>query len=204
VGIALSGFLHGYSALGRDITAIAIVTILTLLYTFKGGMSTVIWTDVVQLTVYLTGTVIGVVTIVHLIPGGWHAAYTMAADAGKFHMFEFGWNFYAKYTFWSGLIGGAFLTTASHGTDQLIVMRLLASRNERSAKLALLASGVLVLFQFSLFLLARCSSSCTSCFRWPRALRALMPSIPLLSSRACRTESAACWSRPSSPQPCPI
>jgi SSS family transporter len=153
VAIALSGFLHGYSALGRDVTAIAIVTILTLLYTFKGGMSTVIWTDVVQLTVYLTGTVIGVVTIVHLIPGGWHAAYTMAADAGKFHMFEFGWNFYAKYTFWSGVIGGAFLTTASHGTDQLIVMRLLASRNERSAKLALLASGVLVLFQFSLFLL---------------------------------------------------
>jgi Na+/proline symporter len=153
VGIALSGLLHGYSDLGRDVTAIAIVIILTLLYTFKGGMATVIWTDVVQLSVYLTGTVIGLFTIAHLVPGGWHAAYAMAAAAGKFHVFYFGWNFYAKYTFWSGVIGGAFLTTASHGTDQLIVMRLLASRSERYAKMALVASGVLVFFQFALFLM---------------------------------------------------
>jgi Na+/proline symporter len=109
--------------------------------------------DVIQLSVYLTGTVIGLFTITHLVPGGWHQAYGMAADAHKFHLFEFGWNFYAKYTFWSGVIGGAFLTTASHGTDQLIVMRLLASRSERNAKMALIASGVLVLMQFALFLL---------------------------------------------------
>ncbi|MGB9408386.1 MAG: sodium:solute symporter [Terracidiphilus sp.] len=153
VGIALSGLLQGYSDLGRDIAAIAIVITLTLLFTFKGGMATVIWTDIVQLSVYLTGTVIGLFTIIHLVPGGWHAAYGMAAAAGKFHVFQFGWNFYAKYTFWSGIIGGAFLTTASHGTDQLIVMRLLASRSERSAKMSLVASGVLVLFQFALFLL---------------------------------------------------
>jgi SSS family solute:Na+ symporter len=153
VGIALSGLLRGYSDLGRDVAAIAIVIILTLIYTFKGGMATVIWMDVVQLSVYLTGTVIGLFTIAHLVPGGWHAAYGMAAAAGKFHVFDFGWNFYAKYTFWSGVIGGAFLTTASHGTDQLIVMRLLASRSERNAKMALMASGVLVFFQFSLFLL---------------------------------------------------
>ncbi len=153
VGIALFGLLRGYSDLGRDVTAIAIVIILTLIYTFKGGMSTVIWTDVIQLSVYLTGTVIGLFTIAHLVPGGWHEACGMAATAGKFHVFEFGWNFYAKYTFWSGVIGGAFLTTASHGTDQLIVMRLLASRNERNAKMALIASGVMVLLQFTLFLL---------------------------------------------------
>jgi SSS family transporter len=153
VGIALSGFLRGFSDLSRDLAAIAIVITLTLLFTFKGGMATVIWTDIVQLSIYLTGTVIGLFTIIHLVPGGWNAAYGMAASAGKFHVFEFGWNFYAKYTFWSGVIGGAFLTTASHGTDQLIVMRLLASRSERYAKMALVASGVLVLFQFSLFLL---------------------------------------------------
>jgi Na+/proline symporter len=116
-------------------------------------MSTVIWMDVIQLSVYVTGTVIGLFTIAHLVPGGWNAACGMAADAGKFHVFEFGWNFYAKYTFWSGVIGGAFLTTASHGTDQLIVMRLLASRSERNAKMALITSGVIVLFQFALFLL---------------------------------------------------
>jgi SSS family transporter len=153
VGIALSGLLGGLSDFGRDVAAIAIVTILTLLYTFKGGMSAVIWTDVVQLSVYLTGTLIGFFTILHLVPGGWHTVYSIASAGGKFRVFDFSWNFYATYTFWSGLIGGAFLTTASHGTDQLIVQRLLSSRNERQSKIALLASGVMVMFQFSLFLL---------------------------------------------------
>ena len=153
VGIALSGLLGSFSDFGRDVTAIAIVTILTLLYTFKGGMAAVIWTDVVQLTVYVTGTLIGFVTILHLVPGGWHTVYSVASAAGKFRIFDFSWNFYATYTFWSGVIGGSFLTTASHGTDQLIVQRLLSARSERQSKVALLASGVMVLFQFSLFLM---------------------------------------------------
>lgn len=153
VGIALSNLLGGFSDFGRDVTAIAIVTVLTLIYTFHGGMAAVIWTDVVQLTVYIMGTLVGFFTILHLVPGGWQAIHIVAQNAGKFRIFDFSWNFYAAYTFWSGVIGGAFLTTASHGTDQLIVQRLLSSRSEGQAKIALLASGVLVLFQFSLFLL---------------------------------------------------
>jgi solute:Na+ symporter, SSS family len=153
VGIALSNLLSGLSGLGRDVAAIGIVTLLTMIYTFEGGMAAVIWTDVVQLAVYVTGTLVGFFTILRLVPGGWHTVYGVAAAAGKFHVFDFGWNFYRTYTFWSGLIGGAFLTTASHGTDQLIVQRLLASRSERQAKVALLASGAIVLVQFSLFLL---------------------------------------------------
>jgi Na+/proline symporter len=62
-------------------------------------------------------------------------------------------DFHIPYTFWGGIIGGAFLTTASHGVDQLIVQRLLAAKNERSSKIALLSSGLIVLFQFALFLL---------------------------------------------------
>jgi solute:Na+ symporter, SSS family len=153
VGIALSHLLGGLSDVGRDVAAIGIVTVLTLIYTFEGGMAAVIWTDVVQLTVYVTGTLVGFFTILHLVPGGWHTVHGMAAEAGKFQVFDFSWKPRATYTFWSGLIGGAFLTTASHGTDQLIVQRLLSSRSERQAKIALLASGVMVLFQFSLFLL---------------------------------------------------
>jgi SSS family transporter len=153
VGIALSSVLSGFSDFGRDVASIAIVTILTLLYTFKGGMAAVIWTDVVQLAVYIAGTVVGFFTILHLVPGGWHTVESVAAAAGKFRVFDFSWNFYATYTFWSGVIGGAFLTTASHGTDQLIVQRLLSSRSEAQSKVALLASGVMVIFQFSLFLL---------------------------------------------------
>ncbi len=153
VGIALGPLLGNISALQRDVLSIGIVTLLTLLYTFEGGMAAVIWTDVVQLAIYLAGTIVGLFTILHLVPGGWATIHAQAASAGKFRVFDFAPDFYRTYTFWSGVVGGAFLTTASHGTDQLIVQRLLAARNEAQSKLALLSSGVAVFFQFSLFLL---------------------------------------------------
>ncbi|HET8667178.1 MAG TPA: sodium:solute symporter [Terriglobales bacterium] len=153
VAIALSSMLAGFSDFGRDVTAIAIVTLLTLVYTFEGGMAAVIWTDVVQMAIYVAGTIVGFFTILHLVPGGWSTIHEVAWHAGKFRTFDFSWDFYKTYTFWSGVIGGAFLTTASHGTDQLIVQRLLAAKSQRQSKLALLSSGVFVLFQFSLFLL---------------------------------------------------
>ncbi|MDR3763982.1 MAG: sodium:solute symporter [Acidobacteriota bacterium] len=153
VGIALRGVLGGFTDLQRDVAAIALVSLLTMIYTFKGGMAAVIWTDVVQLAIYVIGSTAGLVTILHLIPGGWSAACATAAAAGKFRVFDFSWNAHASYTLWSGVIGGAFLTTASHGTDQLIVQRLLAARSQSQARLALLSSGVMVFFQFALFLL---------------------------------------------------
>jgi solute:Na+ symporter, SSS family len=152
VGIALSSLLAGFDPLARDVIAIGIVTALTLIYSLKGGMEAVIWTDVVQLCIYVAGTIVGLFTILHLLPGGWQAAYTMASAAGKFHTFDFSWHFYTTYTFWSGIIGGAFLTTATHGTDQLFVQRLLSSKSAFQARAALLGSGVIILFQFSLFL----------------------------------------------------
>jgi solute:Na+ symporter, SSS family len=153
VGIALGPLLGDASELRRDLMSIGIVTLLTLVYTFEGGMAAVIWTDVVQLFIYVGGTLVGLFTIVHLVPGGWSAIHSTAASAGKFRVFDFSPDFYRTYTFWSGVIGGAFLTTASHGTDQLIVQRLLAAKSEAQSKLALLSSGVAVLFQFWLFLL---------------------------------------------------
>src|SRR5271169_3153260 len=153
VGIAMSSLLAGLSDFARDVSAIAIVTLLTLIYTFEGGMTAVIWTDVVQLAIYVSGAVVAFFTILHMLPGGWSTVQTIAGDAGKFRVFDFSWNFYSTYTFWSGVIGGAFLTIATHGTDQLIVQRLLAARNERQSKLALMSSGIAVLVQFWLFLL---------------------------------------------------
>ncbi len=153
VRVALAGVLSGLSDFGRDVAAISAVTLLTLLYTFQGGMAAVIWTDVVQLTIYIAGTILAAFTILHRIPGGWATAHAMAGHAGRFRVFDFSWNLSATYTFWSGVIGGAFLTTASHGTDQLIVQRLLSARSETQSKLALLSSGVAILFQFALFLL---------------------------------------------------
>ena len=140
-------------ALGTgEITSIAIITVLTLVYTFEGGLAAVIWTDVVQTFIYVGGTLVGMFTILHLIPGGWASIHTIAASSHKLQVFDFSLTLWKPYTFWAGLIGGAFLTTASHGTDQLIVQRLLAARNQRQSVTALLSSGVAILFQFSLFL----------------------------------------------------
>jgi len=141
-------------ALGTgEVASIAIITILTLIYTFEGGLAAVIWTDVVQTFIYVGGTLVGVFTILHLVPGGHAAIHNMADAANKLRVFDFSFDFWKPYTFWAGVIGGTFLTTASHGTDQLIVQRLLAARNLRQSKMALLSSGVAILFQFSLFLI---------------------------------------------------
>lgn len=141
-------------ALGTgQIASIAIITALTLIYTFEGGLAAVIWTDVVQTAIYVGGTLVGLFTITHLVPGGWTAIHTAAAEAGKFQIFNFSTSPWIPYTFWSGVIGGAIFTTASHGTDQLIVQRLLAARGQKQSVTALVSSGVAILFQFALFLI---------------------------------------------------
>ena len=140
-------------ALGTgEVASIAIITALTLIYTFEGGLAAVIWTDVIQAAIYVAGTLVGIATIIHLVPGGWAHIYQVAESADKFRVFDFTPTFWKPYTFWAGLLGGAFLTTASHGTDQLIVQRLLAARGLRQSKAALLSSGAAILFQFGLFL----------------------------------------------------
>ena len=136
-----------------EIASIAIITALTLIYTFEGGLAAVIWTDVVQTVIYVGGTVVGLFTILHLVPGGWATIHGMAESAGKFRIFDFSPDLWKPYTFWAGVVGGTFLTTASHGTDQLIVQRLLAARSQRQSMAALLSSGVAILFQFALFLM---------------------------------------------------
>jgi len=134
--------------------AVFIVIALTIVYTFEGGMKAVIWTDVAQFLLYLAGSVITFFFLLHRIPGGWAEVTQVAGATGhKLNFLDFSFSLATKYTFWSGLIGGAFLTMASHGTDQTIVQRLLAAREERDSRAALIASGFIVLFQFTLFLL---------------------------------------------------
>lgn len=141
-------------ALGTgEIASIAIITALTVIYTFEGGLTAVIWTDVVQTFIYIGGTLVGLVTITHLVPGGWSAIHSAAAGAGKLQLFDFRLNLSIPYTFWAGVIGGSIFTTASHGTDQLIVQRLLAARGRKQSVMALISSGVAVLLQFAIFLI---------------------------------------------------
>ncbi|HET9282383.1 MAG TPA: sodium:solute symporter [Candidatus Angelobacter sp.] len=141
-------------ALGTgEVWSVVIVLLLTLVYTFEGGLAAVIWTDVVQLVIYVGGTIVGFFILVHLVPGGWPAIHSAAAAAGKTQVFDFTFSLSKTFTFWAGLIGGMFLNTATHGTDQLMVQRLLAARNKRDSQAALLSSGLLILAQFTLFLI---------------------------------------------------
>ena len=136
-----------------DVLSIAIISGLTLLYTFEGGMAAVVWTDVVQMGLYVAGTLIAIGTLGSHVDGGWGAIHAIGSAAGKFHLFHFAVNLTQSYTFWAGVLGGTFLTMASHGTDQLMVQRMLAARSLRESRLALLSSGGVILLQFTLFLL---------------------------------------------------
>ena len=135
-----------------DVLSIAIIVLLTLIYTLEGGMAAVIWTDVVQMALYVAGTTVSVFVLAHRVPGGWQAIHTVASSAGKLTIFHFAFSLSQTYTFWAGVAGGCFLTMASHGTDQLMVQRLLAAKNLRESRIALLASGGVILVQFALFL----------------------------------------------------
>jgi solute:Na+ symporter, SSS family len=135
-----------------EIVSIVLIVCLTLFYTFEGGMTAVIWTDVVQMTLYVMGAILSFFVILGQIPGGWAHVVAVAGPA-KFQIFDFRLIFTVPYTFWAGLAGGCFLTMASHGTDQLMVQRLLSARDQAQSRTALLASWVVIFVQFSLFLI---------------------------------------------------
>ncbi len=140
-----------------EVASIVVIVCLTLFYTFEGGLTAVIWTDVIQMFLYVGGAILSFFIMLQLIPGGWHHVATLAGAAHKFQMFDFrfAWTpefFSRSYSFWAGVIGGCFLTTASHGTEQLMVQRLLAAKTERESRLALFGSWFVIFFQFTLFL----------------------------------------------------
>lgn len=132
--------------------SIFVIIAITLFYTFEGGMTAVIWTDVIQMGMYVMGAAISFFVLLGKIPGGWGHVVDVAGAAGKFQIFDLQWSWVKPYTIWAGIIGGCFLTTASHGTDQLVVQRLLSAKSERESRLALLVSWLVIFFQFSLFL----------------------------------------------------
>ena len=140
-----------------EAVSILLIVCLTLFYTFEGGLTAVIWTDVVQMILYVAGAILSLFVILGHIPGGWDHIFAVAG--AKFTVLDLRTDFLAPdffsrtYSIWAGVIGGCFLTTASHGTEQLMVQRLLAARSEGDSRKALLSSWAVILFQFSLFLL---------------------------------------------------
>ena len=133
--------------------SIAVIGVLTVTYTYFGGIKAVVWVDVVQMGLYLLGAVVAIIALQLALPDGWSGVFSSAGAAGKMQVVDFTWNLTTTYTIWAGVIGGAVFTMASHGTDQLIVQRLLTCTDQRAAQKALVGSGVVVIFQFLLFLM---------------------------------------------------
>ena len=134
--------------------AILILALVALTYTYLGGVRGVIWVDAIQMLVYVGGALIAAVALIARADGGWAEITQLAADAGKFQIFnlDFSEFWQTPYTLVAGLVGGALLSMASHGTDQLIVQRLLTTKSLAQSRKALIGSGVLIVFQFALFL----------------------------------------------------
>jgi solute:Na+ symporter, SSS family len=134
-------------------TAILILGALTVLYTYKGGMKAVVWTELLQASVYLLGALSAIVILGMSVDGGWSSILGQVSAAGKLTVIDTYVGLDRAHTIWAGLIGGAFLAMASHGTDQLIVQRLLSARNLRDGQKAIIGSGIVVFIQFALFLI---------------------------------------------------
>ncbi|MCA0376487.1 MAG: sodium:solute symporter [Gemmatimonadetes bacterium] len=132
--------------------SILVLGLLTVLYTYRGGMKAVVWTELVQATVYVIGGISAIVLIGKSMPGGWTQIFAQADAAGKLQVLDWYTGFDRPHTVFAGLLGGAFLAMASHGADQLIVQRLLSSRSLTEARRALIGSGFVVFIQFTLFL----------------------------------------------------
>ena len=133
--------------------AVIVIGAAMIVYTVRGGSAAVIWTDVVQLFVYIAGAAVVFVSFLALIPGGWSEVVRVGTAAGKFRVFDLSWTLARPYTLWAGIIGGVALTLATHGTDQFLVQRLLSARSAREAARGLVLSGFLVFAQFVLFLI---------------------------------------------------
>jgi SSS family solute:Na+ symporter len=148
ISIVITIILHT-----SGLASILVIVALTIFYTFEGGMTAVIWTDVIQMGMYVLGAAVSFFVLMGRIPGGFGHVMSVAGAAGKLRVFDFHWSWTNPYTIWAGVIGGCFLTTASHGTDQLVVQRLLSARSESQSRLALLSSWMVIFVQFSLFLI---------------------------------------------------
>ncbi len=131
---------------------VAVLGIAMIVYTMRGGVSAVIWTDVVQMFVYIAGAGLIAWALLHGIDGGVATVLATGRESGRFQVLDWSLDPTRVYTVWSGLLGGIALTLATHGTDQFLVQRLLSARSAAEASRGLVLSGFIVFAQFVLFL----------------------------------------------------
>src|SRR4029078_3127653 len=122
------------------VVSIILIGVAMLVFTYFGGMEAVIWVEVVQLGIYIAGAIAAMVVLINSIDGGLATANSLALQYGKYSLFDFSLDFTKTYTFWSGLLGGCFLTMSTHGTDQYLVQRYLCTARPPRAIIALLTT----------------------------------------------------------------
>ncbi len=135
--------------------AILLLASVAFFYTYAGGVRGVIWVDAVQMVVYLGGALVAAIVLVSGSEGGLSGALSMSIANGKTEVFNLGLTsdfFGQPYTLIAGILGGGFLSMASHGTDQLIIQRVLTTKSLGAGRKALIGSGVVIIVQFALFL----------------------------------------------------
>ncbi|MBN1446310.1 MAG: sodium:solute symporter, partial [Bacteroidetes bacterium] len=152
------GLFPGANPFTVYVIAMSALTLLTLIYVYFGGIRAVIWTDVAQWGIYIFGAVISISILSSLLPGDCMSQVHILFESGKLQVVKLlpdgGWIglLTEPYTLVGGVVGGAVLSMASHGTDQLIVQRVLAAGSPAPARRAMILSGVVIFLQFSLFL----------------------------------------------------
>lgn len=140
-------------------TSIIVIGVLTMVYTYIGGIRSVIWMDVAQMIIYLGGAILAGILIITKLPDGLASVSQWASTEDKLQWFYLGGDLaigeFIKqpYTFLTALIGGAIFSLASHGTDQIIVQRVLTCKNKAAGQKAMFWSGITVFLQFLLFLI---------------------------------------------------
>ena len=154
-----SGFFNSLSDKQFYLISIILITLITMFYTCFGGIKSVIWVDMIQWIIYISGAILACIIILNKLPNGFNSFTELAIKSGKTNWLQTGYGFtfteFIKqpYTLLTSVIGGGVFSLASHGTDQLIVQRVLTCGNLRSSQKAIAFSGLVVLFQFLLFLI---------------------------------------------------
>ena len=139
---------------------VVLVGLLTIVYTFFGGIKSVVWNDCLQFAVYIGGGLLALGVILNRLPGGWDQFVSFSQATSKFRVFDPSFDPSTAYTFWAGLVGGEFLSLGTHGTDQMMVQRYLCARSQRQAGRAIVCSGIVVFGQFAFFLLLGAALAC--------------------------------------------
>ncbi len=134
--------------------SVSVITmgLVTIFYTYYGGMRSVVWNDCLQFVIYMVGAIAAIFVITANIDGGWDTVWSFGQANDKFSIVKWSFALSDPYNIWAGVIGGCVLTLGTHGTDHMMVQRYLSAKNQRQAGLAVFLSGLVVLVQFAIFL----------------------------------------------------